>query len=196
MRKSKEINRAIALLKQKGDKLSLVQVDVLANRRNEVSVFERYVREVAEASRDESLYCAARDASLFLSGKIGLEELIPDCGQEKEADILPAFDTITLSIEEFTSLVRRVERLERRLGLRKEITGAKRKNIEEATASDLISQIEACKYVGCSKTTIKRWANNGFITGYQKGINVCYSRRELDHSAVVKEHRLNKKEGR
>ena len=39
MRKSQEISKAIAILRKKGDKLSLIQADVLANRRGEVWVF-------------------------------------------------------------------------------------------------------------------------------------------------------------
>ena len=78
MRKSQEISKAIAILRKKGDKLSLIQADVLANRRGEVWVFERYVRDVADAERDESVYCAARDAAKYLIGRIEMAELIPD----------------------------------------------------------------------------------------------------------------------
>lgn len=193
MRKNQEINQAIAILQKKGDKVSLTQAEVLIGRRSEVWVFGYYVRDVSEQNRDESVYCAARDAALFLSGKIELADLIPGYDQETNVDISHTCDTITLSISEFSSLVKRVERLERRAGLPKGTNTVKRKSVKEAPADDLISQIEACKYIGCGKTTIKRWADNGFITGYLKGLNVYYSKRELDRSAVVKEHRSNKK---
>lgn len=193
MRKNLEINRAIAILRQKGDKLSTIQADVLAGRRTEVWVFEHFVRDMAKADQDEEVYCAARDAAQYLAGRIELAELVPGCGQE-EIEVSEEEDTITVSKTDFLKLLKRVERLERRMGLQKEVPVTKRKSIKEAPIDDLISQIEACKYVGCSKSTIKRWADNGFITGYVEGLSVYYSKRELDRSAVVKEHRLSKKE--
>lgn len=196
MRKNQEINQAVAILRKKGDKISVIQADVLAGRRTEVWVFEHFVRDVSEANRDEAVYCAAREAALFLAGKLELDELIPGYEQETDVEISRACDTITIPTTEFTSLVKRIERLERRAGLQKAIPTTKRKSVKEVSAHDLISQIDACKYIGCGKTTIKRWADNGFITGYQKGLNVYYSKRELDRSAVVKEHRAKNKEGR
>lgn len=194
MRKSQEISKAIAILRKKGDKISMIQADVLKERRTEVWVFEHFVRDMAKSEQDEEVYCAARDAAQYLTGRIELAELIP--GYEGEEDVEIEEEMICVSASEFRKLLKRVERLERRLGLKKEISVSKRKSVEEAPADDLIPQIEACKYVGCSKTTIKRWANNGFITGYMKGLKVYYSKRELDCSAVVKEHRMSKKEGR
>lgn len=44
MRKSQEIDRAIAILQKKGDKLSNVQIEILKNRRNEVWAFEHYIK--------------------------------------------------------------------------------------------------------------------------------------------------------
>lgn len=195
MRKNQEINQAVAILRKKGDKISVIQADVLAGRRTEVWVFEHFVRDVSEENRDEAAYCAAREAALFLAGKLELDELIPEYEQETNVEISHICDTITISMAEFTSLVKRIERLERRAGLQKAIPTTKRKSADEVTADDLISQIDACKYIGCGKTTIKRWADNGFITGYLKGLNVYYSKRELDRSAVVKEHRTKQKEG-
>lgn len=194
MRKSQEISKAIAILRKKGDRISMIQADVLKGRRTEVWVFEHFVRDMAKAEQDEEVYCAARDAAQYLAGRIELAELIPGCDEEERVEMEE--ETICVSASEFQKLLKRVERLERRLKLTKEIPVSKRKSVEEAPADDLIPQIEACKYVGCSKTTIKRWANNGFITGYVKGLNVYYSKRELDCSAVVKEYQSNKKEGR
>lgn len=193
MRKSQEISKAIAILRKKGDRISMIQADVLKERRTEIWVFEHFVRDMAKSEQDEEIYCAARDAAQYLTGRIELAELIP--GYEGEEDVEIEEEMICVSASEFRKLLKRVERLERRLGLKKEISVSKRKSVEEAPADDLIPQVEACKYVGCSKTTIKRWANNGFITGYMKGLKVYYSKRELDCSAVVKEHRISKKEG-
>lgn len=196
MRKNQEINQAVAILRKKGDQISMIQADVLTGHRTEVWVFEHYVRDVSEENRDEAAYCAAREAAQFLAGKLELDELIPGYEQDTDVETSHICDTITLSMAEFTSLVRRIERLERRAGLQRTIPTTKRKSVKEVSADDLISQIDACKYIGCGKTTIKRWADNGFITGYQKGLNVYYSKRELDLSAVVKEHRTKNKEGR
>lgn len=60
-----------------------------------------------------------------------------------------------------------------------------------ANATDLINQAEACKYIGCGKSTIKRWADKGLIAGYTKGQQVFYSKSELDKSKVVIEHRAS-----
>lgn len=194
MRKSEEVKKAIAVLRQKGDKISMIQAEVLKERRTEVWVFEHFIRDMTKAGQDEEVYCAARDAAQYLTGRIELAELIPGYDEEKKVEMEE--EMICVSASEFRKLLRRIERLERRVGLQREITGIKRKSVEDTSIDDLIPQIEACEYVGCSKTTIKRWANNGFITGYQKGPHVYYSKRELDHSIVVKEHRMNKKEGR
>ena len=93
-----------------------------------------------------------------------------------------------------TSLLKRLERVERRLGLRSQINKETRKPAADTDATDLISQAEACRYIGCGKSTIKRWADRGLVTGYLKGKRVYYSRRELDRSEVVKEHRTTDKE--
>ena len=66
-----------------------------------------------------------------------------------------------------------------------------RKPISMANATDLINQAEACKYIGCGKSTIKRWADKGLIAGYTKGQQVFYSKSELDKSKVVIEHRAS-----
>lgn len=194
MRKGQEINKAVSILRKKGDWVSLEQASVINDRLNERGVFEKYVTSVVEADRNEAVYYACRDAARFLKGELALSELVP--GYEEGDVIEPVEEVVTVSASDFKRLLRRIERLERRVGLQKEITGIKRKSVEDTSIDDLIPQIEACEYVGCSKTTIKRWANNGFITGYQKGPHVYYSKRELDHSIVVKEHRMNKKEGR
>lgn len=81
MRKSQEVNKAIVILRKKGDKTSLNQAEVLSGRHSEVWVFEHYVQNVSAECRDEATYCAARDAALFLSGKLELAELIPDAEQ-------------------------------------------------------------------------------------------------------------------
>lgn len=68
MRKNREIDQAVAILRKKGDRTSMIQAEVLKERHTEVWVFEHYVRDVSEGKRDEAAYCAAREAALFLTG--------------------------------------------------------------------------------------------------------------------------------
>ena len=191
MRKQSEINRAIEHLKSYNDAASRIQVEVLEMKRSESWVFNRYVRDVPEDERNETLFYAARDAAQFLAGKIGISSICPDLedGPEEEQELE---ETITLSLSEYKKLLLRLDRVERRLGLRVgDVAPAPRKDISEAP-DDLIGQADACRLIGCGKTTIKRWANKGLITGYQKGRSVYYSRRELIGSPVVKDYKDSK----
>lgn len=190
MRKQSEINRAIGHLKACNDNVSRIQLEVLETKRSESWVFNRYVRDVPEDERNETLFYAARDAAQFLAGKIGISAICPDLEDETEEE---EEETITLSISEYKKLLRRLDRVERRLGLRVgSLEKVPRKDISEAP-DDLIGQADACRLIGCGKTTIKRWANKGLITGYQKGRSVYYSRRELIGSPVVKDYKDSKK---
>lgn len=191
MRKQSEINRAIEHLKSYNDAASRIQVEVLEMKRSESWVFNRYVRDVPEDERNETLFYAARDAAQFLAGKIGISSICPDLedGPEEEQELE---ETITLSLSEYKKLLLRLDRVERRLGLRVgDVAPAPRKDISEAP-DDLIGQADACRLIGCGKTTIKRWANKGLITGYQKGRSVYYSRRELIGSPVVRDYKDSK----
>lgn len=191
MRKQSEIDRAIEALRMNGDGLSEVQIEVLERRRNEQWVFGHFVRDTPETERDEAAFYAARDAARFLAGKVGISALCPELEDETEPE---AEEGITLSRKEYDALLKRLDRVERRLGLRSQINKETRKPAAETDATDLISQAEACRYIGCGKSTIKRWADRGLVTGYLKGKRVYYSRRELDRSEVVREHRAENKE--
>lgn len=192
MRKQSEINRAIAYLEERNyDPICRIQREVLEEKRSESWVFNRYVRDVPEDEQNETLFYAARDAAMFLSGKIGISSICPDLedGPEEKQELE---ETITLSLSEYKKLLRRLDRVERRLGLRVgSLEKVPRKDISEAP-DDLIGQADACRLIGCGKTTIKRWANKGLITGYQKGRSVYYSRRELIGSPVVKDYKDSK----
>jgi len=190
MRKQSQINRAIEHLKSYNDAASRIQVEVLEMKRSESWVFNQYVRDVPEDERNETLFYAARDAAQFLAGKIGISAICPDLEDEPEEE--EEEETITLSLSEYKKLLLRLERVERRLGLRVgDVAPAPRKDISEAP-DELIGQADACRLIGCAKTTIKQWANKGLITRYQKGYNVYYSRRELLGSPVVKDYKDSK----
>lgn len=185
MRRQTEINRAIAALKQNDTPLTRAQIEVLEGRHSETWVFDHYIRNVEDADQDETLYCAARDAAQYLTGKISLCALCPDLDDEPEQE---EPDTITLSRTEYNNILKRLERLERRLGLRVgSVEKAPRKDISEAPG-DLITQAEACRYIGCGKSTIKRWADRGHITGYRTGKSTQYSLSELKRSSVVQDY--------
>lgn len=192
MRKQSEINRAIAYLEERNyDPICRIQREVLEEKRSESWVFNQYVRDVPEDERNETLFYAARDAAMFLSGKIGISSICPDLedGPEEEQELE---ETITLSLSEYKKLLLRQDRVERRLGLRVgDVAPAPRKDISEAP-DELIGQADACRLIGCAKTTIKQWANKGLITRYQKGYNVYYSRRELLGSSVVRNYKDSK----
>lgn len=186
MRKKSEIKRAIEALRQKCDHISQAKLQVLEGARSEQWVFNNYVK-IPEEERDEEAFFAARDAAQFVAGKIGISAICPELEDEPEEDE----ETITLSRSEYEKLLKRLERVERRLGLRVgTVEKAERKDISEAP-DDLIPQVEACRYIGCGKSTIKRWADRGLITGYVKGRSIMYSRKELDKSKVVIEHRAS-----
>lgn len=186
MRKKSEIKRAIEALRQKCDHISQAKLQVLEGARSEQWVFNNYVK-IPDEERDEEAFFAARDAAQFVAGKIGISAICPKLEDEPEEDE----ETITLSRSEYEKLLKRLERVERRLGLRSQINIESRKPISMANATDLINQAEACKYIGCGKSTIKRWADKGLIAGYTKGQQVFYSKSELDKSKVVIEHRAS-----
>ena len=171
MRKQSEINRAIAYLEERNyDPICRIQREVLEEKRSESWVFNRYVRDVPEDERNETLFYAARDAAQFLAGKIGISSICPDLEDEPEEE-QELEETITLRVGD--------------------VAPAPRKDISEAP-DELIGQADACRLIGCAKTTIKQWANKGLITRYQKGYNVYYSRRELLGSSVVRDYKDSK----
>ena len=149
MRKQSEINRAIAYLEERNyDPICRIQREVLEEKRSESWVFNQYVRDVPEDERNETLFYAARDAAQFLAGKIGISSICPDLedGPEEEQELE---ETITLSLSEYKKLLRRLDRVERRLGLRVgSLEKVPRKDISEAP-DDLIGQADACRLIGC-----------------------------------------------
>lgn len=192
MRTKQEINQAIAILKHKADRLSLIMAEVLQGGMTEQQVFEKYVLHIAEADRDEAVFFVARDAARFSAGHIGLEELIPDVQSMTAADFNAAgvlgtvdeeSDTILLSRKEFNKLLARIERLEQWTGLRRKPAPGNYTPLPlpaGADMADLMKQTEACRYLECGKNTIKGYASRGIIRSYKQGKFTYYSRREID----------------
>lgn len=194
MRTNKEINYAVALLRQKDDRISLTQTEVLELRLTEKAVFEKYVANVPAEEKDEAVFFAARDAARYLAGGIALEELIPDAEDTLSESNIPELDSsdgemILVSKRTLQNLLLRVSRLELIAGIRNKQMKVKRKSTTTSNMpDDLISQVEVIRLLGCGKTTIKRWANKGYITGYQKDGRVYYSKKEIRNSQAFKEY--------
>lgn len=192
MRTKQEINQAVAILRHKADRLSLVMAEVLSSNMTEQQVFQKYVLEVSEADRDEAVFFVARDSARFMAGHIGLEELIPEVQFMTAADFDAAgalgvvdeeSDTILLSRKDFNKLIARIERLEQWTGLRRksaEGTSTPLPLPDNVDMDDMMKQNEACRYLSCSKNTIKGYASRGLICSYKQGKFTYYSRREID----------------
>ena len=177
MRKNPEINKAIGILQKKGDKLSMIQIEVLSERCTEICVFERYVQNVSNENRDEAAYCAARDAARYLYGKLELEELIPDASNYPEE---LTTDTLSLPTQEemwkmIQKLSGQVECLKRQIHEMKKdksarkITvlpqkGKKREEYIEPDKEEYLTPVQASEYVGCSITSLKIWKRKGLIS--------------------------------
>lgn len=187
MRTKKEINRAVAILRQKGDKLSLVQAAVIEDHRTESWVFVNYVQNVSADEKDETTFFAARDAARYVAGGIALEELIMDAETYAAAPIEEQPDgIIQMLIQQIDALKKRVQVLE----ADKKKAEARPKNIYKTIAiarpgDDHITQATACKYIGCTKQTLQGWAKQGMIARYLNGRNVYYSKREIDRNEKV-----------
>lgn len=192
MRKQQEINRAAAILRKKGDRISLAQAEVLEQKRTEKQLFEEFVLSVGEKNKDDRFFYALRDAARYAAGGLELDELIPDADkypvpleseQKKEHQ--------SVSYQEYQALLRRMNTLE---GLVDELNKERRQRAEyqkkpETNRADFIGQEEATKWVGCSRETLNAWQRKGFITGYRKAGRVYYSKSELESSPKVQTFR-------
>jgi hypothetical protein len=195
MRTKQEIRQAVAILRHKGDRISMLQAATLEEGRNEAWVFATYVTSVPEGAKDEAAFFAAR----FAAGHIGLEELIPDVQSMTAADFAAAGalgtmdepkrkrEKQTVSVQEFEALKRKVRQLE---GFVEDLLKERRQRAEyqklpDTNRADFIGQKEATELVGCSRETLNAWQRKGFITGYRKAGLVYYSKSELAASSVV-----------
>ena len=191
MRTKQEIRQAVAILRHKGDRISMLQAATLEEGRNEAWVFATYVTSVPEGAKDE--------AAFFAAGHIGLEELIPDVQSMTAADFAAAGalgtmdepkrkrEKQTVSVQEFEALKRKVRQLE---GFVEDLLKERRQRAEyqklpDTNRADFIGQKEATELVGCSRETLNAWQRKGFITGYRKAGLVYYSKSELAASSVV-----------
>ena len=193
MRTKQEINRAVAILNKKADRISLLQAATLEAGRSESWVFATYVTSVPEAAKDEAAFYACRDAARFAAGRLTLEELIPDAEKYpvEAVQAMQKKERQKVSYAEYQSLQRQVKVLE---GLVDELMKERRQRSEyqklpDTGRADFISQLDATEYVGCSRETLGAWQRKGLITGYRKAGRVYYSKSELAGSTVVQNFR-------
>ncbi len=182
MRKQQEINRAAAILRKKGDRISVAQAEVLEQKRTETQLFKEFVMSVGEEKKDEQFFYALRDAARYAAGGMELEDLIPDA-DKYPADEQAGTDagSVTLSRKEYNDLLLRIERLEQWIGLSRKPATLKPVEMPEGMdMTGMLKQNEACQYLNCGKNTIKKWAAKGLVHAWQKGKYVYYSKKELD----------------
>ena len=191
-----ELMKAARTVENHGGPYRKEQVEVIRMQMSQQEVFQRYVVDAGE-NRNEDLYYAALDAAKYVDCTISINDLLPDYDvpeDSEEQELYSDSGSGTISREAYIALLRRVERLERLMGIRSDKNRLTRKPVSEAIANDLISQAEALKLIGCGKTTIKRWADEGLIQAYHEKTHVFYSLSELMNSEIVKEHKQKKKD--
>lgn len=189
MRTKQEISQAAAILRQKGDRLSLEQAVIAENRCTEAWVFEHYVTNVSPQNKDETLFFAARDAARYVAGGISLEALIPDASEYPALEETDASTgaTLLISADILERLIRQIARLEQKVDA---LTAHRTKNIAYTTLADcskddFLTQKEACEYIGCSKVTLLAWMKKGLVKGSRRGSHIYYSQSELDENITV-----------
>lgn len=193
MRTKQETERAVAILQQKGDALSLVQLGIIEYRRTEAWVFEHYVHNASSQCKDEATFFAARDAARYLTGGIALDELIPDAEVYATAPIETQEELAPQDL--IQTLIRRVDALEKQMRELKSNTCSKPVLLNDATwdKEDFMPFAEAVRYVGCGQTTFSRWARKGKIRKYKQGHQSYYKKSELDANPIVRDYMNQKK---
>ena len=115
MRTKQEINRALGILYSRGDKISMLQAEILENRRSERQIFQKMVMDVPQESRDEDAFFAARDAGMFLEGKLELEDFLPEVKPQIRKESEQTKVKVSVSLEYLITLTTRIERLEKQV---------------------------------------------------------------------------------
>lgn len=182
---TKQIQKVLAHLKDKDDAISAAQYNTLLNRMNETQAFVAYMVSLPEEERNEDMYYAARDAARFLAGKLPLSAMIQESDDEENETEKDDTATVTIKCNVLRNILRRLDRLEKEVG----ITGFERIAYADINSDDLIPRIEAIKWIGCGKSTIRRWVKSGAITKYISDGNIYYSKSEIKQSSVYQEYK-------
>ena len=173
--------KALAYLKDKEDAISVAQHNVLINEMNETQVFNTYMSSLPEEERNEDVYYAARDAARFRVGKLPLSAVIPDA--EDDDNDTEDDDTVTIKRRQLEDILKRLERLEKRVGISRES-----KPFHKAP-DDIMTIEEAAAWAGCGERTIRRWAQKGCFTSYRKSGRYYFSKSEIEKSLVYQEYK-------
>ena len=178
MRTKNEIRQAVAILRHKGDRISMLQAATLEKGRNEAWVFATYVTSVPEEAKEELVpdVQSMTAADFAAAGALGMMDA-PKPKKERQ----------TVSVQEFEALKRKVKQLE---GFMEDLLKERRQRAEyqklpDTNRADFIGQKEATELIGCTRETLGAWQRKGFITGYRKAGLVYYSKSELAASPVV-----------
>lgn len=177
---TKQIQKVLAYLKDKDDAISAAQYNVLINEMNETQVFNTYMSSLPEEERNEDVYYAARDAARFRVGKLPLSAVIPDA---EDDDNDTDDDTVTIKHSQLEDILKRLDRLEKRVGISIET-----KPLHKAPA-DVMTIEEAAAWVGCGERTISRWAHKGCFTTYRNSGRGYFSKSEIEKSLVYQEYK-------
>lgn len=190
MRTKQEINQALGILYSRGDKISMLQADILENRRSARQIFQKMVMDVPQESRDEDAFFAARDAGMFLEGKLELEDFLPEVEPQIRKESEQTKVKVSVSLDYLITLTTRIERLEKQVCfLLERRNKSVYKHQADANKQDYLTQTQAYKYIGCSQLTLIRWTKDGMVRGYRKGSHVYYSKSELDINPTVQNFR-------
>lgn len=182
---TKHIQKVMAYLKDKDDAISRAQYNTLLNRMNESQVFSTYMASLPEEERNEDVYYAARDAARFLAGKLPLSAMIPDSDDDNDTE---EDDTVTIKRSQLEDILKRLERLEKRVGISRET-----KPFHKAP-DDIMTIEEAAAWAGCGERTISRWAHKGCFTSYRKSGRYYFSKSEIEKSLVYQEYKKKSNE--
>lgn len=176
----------MAYLKDKDDAISAAQYNVLVNEMNEREAFVAYMVSLPKEERNEDVYYAARDAARFRLGKLPLSAVIPD--SEDDDNDTEDDDTVTIKRSQLEDILKRLERLEKRVGLSIET-----KPLHKAPA-DIMTIEEAAAWAGCGERTISRWAHKGCFTTYRNSGRGYFSKSEIEKSSVYQEYKKKSNE--
>lgn len=140
-----ELMKAARTVENHGGPYRKEQAEVIRMQMSQQEVFQRYVVDAGE-NRNEDLYYAALDAAKYVDCTISINDLLPDYDVPEDSEEQELYSDSgggSISREAYIALLRRVERLERLMGIRSDKNRLTRKPVSEAIANDLISQAEA-----------------------------------------------------
>lgn len=189
MRRKQEINRAIAVLRNLGDKINFVMAEVLENGLSEQQVFQKYVVETEETDRNEDIFFAARDAARYAAGHLELNELIP--GIEFSVVAVPLLQSpsevmIQVPLQTLQGILTTLKQLEAQVCT---LCGISESVSPQIVANDLMEQKEVLEYIGCGSTSLRRWIKRGVVSApYRRGTLSYFSKQELDNNPVIQRY--------